>query len=87
MKEEERVVRGLRLKEELNLRKGDRKEGEVLGEARVWENVGFRDCREEAAMVWCGGKTRRDESSKCSIMRNDYKWRSSLYLSICPRSI
>lgn len=47
MKEEERVVRGLRLKEELNLRKGDRKEGKVLGEARVWENVGFRDCREE----------------------------------------
>ena len=52
--EEERVERGLGVKEELNLRKGDRKEGEVLGEARVWENVWFRDCREEAAMVWCG---------------------------------
>lgn len=60
--EEERVERGLGVEEELNLRKGDRKEGEVLGEARVWENVGFRDCREEAAMVWCGGKTRRDET-------------------------
>lgn len=57
------VTRGLRLKEVVeagaNLRNGDWKGGDLVGEARVRGNVGFTDRRDAAAMVWCCGHRRR----------------------------
>ena len=51
------VARGLRLKEVVeegaNLRNGDWKGGDLVGDARVRGNVGFTDRRDAAAMVCC----------------------------------
>lgn len=57
-----RETRGLKLEAtevELNLRNGDRKvanEGDLFGEARVRDNVGFADCREAAIVFLCCGQ-------------------------------
>lgn len=66
-------TRGLKLKRteaESNLRNGDRKEAkeeDLFGEARVWDNVGFADCREAAMVFRCG----QDGSKSSRSVRND----------------
>lgn len=55
------VTRGLRLKEVevgANLRNGDWKGGDLVGEGRVRGNVGFTDRRDAAAMVCCCNRRR-----------------------------
>ena len=56
------VARGLRLKEVVeegaNLRNGDWKGGDLVGDARVRGNVGFTDRRDAAAMVCCCNRRR-----------------------------